>query len=119
MVATFTDTDEDQADDYAGTIDWGDGTVTPGVVAAAGNGRFNVLGYHVYETFGFYPVLVSVEQADGSVATATAAATVVGEAGFVEYRVAIDTSSLAGTNGRISLQFNPAESSMHRRGRPN
>ena len=111
LVATFTDTDDDQAGDYAATIDWGDGATDAGIVEAAGNGRFNVFGSHVYQTFGSYGVAVTIQQSDGSTAAATGIPLPSDQADFADYRIAIDTSDLAGMNGYVSLQFNPATSS--------
>jgi cyclophilin family peptidyl-prolyl cis-trans isomerase len=60
LVATFTDVDPNgKPGDFAARIDWGDGTVTTGIVAASGTG-FQVLGSHTYATSGQYPVKVTL-----------------------------------------------------------
>ena len=67
-VATFTDADPNgTASDYAATIDWGDGTVTPGTI----DGSFNVNGSHTYAATGPYTIKVHVADAGGSTADAT------------------------------------------------
>src|SRR5262249_41398457 len=51
-VANFTDSDtSDLASGFTATIDWGDGTTTPGTVVGA-NGSFAVEGGHTYRTEG-------------------------------------------------------------------
>src|SRR6185437_6043063 len=74
VVATFTDADPNgTVSDYTATIDWGDGTTTAGVVAAAGGG-FNVSGSHAYTEDGTFTVKATIVDAGGSTATATGAA---------------------------------------------
>ncbi|HJT33292.1 MAG TPA: DUF4214 domain-containing protein [Pirellulales bacterium] len=76
-VATFTDADpKGTASDYTATIDWGDGSTTSGTVAANGSGAFNVTGSHTYAEDGTRSVVVTIVDAGGSTAQATAAATV-------------------------------------------
>jgi fibronectin-binding autotransporter adhesin len=67
VVATFTDTNlSSQASDYTASIDWGDGTTSPGTVAGA-NGTFTVLDDpHTYADEGNYLVAVAITHpADG------------------------------------------------------
>jgi len=73
VVATFTDTNTaNVASDFIATIDWGDGTMTPGTVAGGG-GTFTVSGTHTYTTSG--PFTVTVTLADDPPGTATATVT--------------------------------------------
>ena len=60
-VATFTDTNTvDSASNFRGTIDWGDGTTTTGVVPTGGSGTFTVSGTHTYADGQDGPQAVSV-----------------------------------------------------------
>ncbi|MCL1593218.1 MAG: NF038129 family PEP-CTERM protein, partial [Actinomycetia bacterium] len=110
-VATFTDTDSDVPGDYLATIDWGDGQTSTGTIEGDGLGTFRVFGAHTYSRHGSYPLLVTIRDRNGTLATpaSTAAAANV-TAGFVDYQLKIDTSQLSGTSGFLSLQFNPAVS---------
>jgi PKD repeat protein len=76
-LATFTDADPGAAAaDYRASIDWGDGSAaTPGSVTAQGGG-FAVGGTHVYSAAGSYTATVTVTDAGGSRATATASITI-------------------------------------------
>jgi hypothetical protein len=92
MVATFTDPDPAipasssiQENDgpspgppssYAATVDWGDGTSSPGTVAAGGPGGLTVTGTHTYAAAGSFPLKVSVTDTDQSTGTGNATATV-------------------------------------------
>ena len=72
-VATFTDADTaNVASDFTATINWGDGTTTPGTVAG-GAGSFTVSGTHTYAASGSYAVTVTL--ADDAPGTATATVT--------------------------------------------
>ena len=63
--------------DFTATINWGDGTSGTGTITQPGgpNTAFNVLGSHTYTANGSYTITVSVVDADGSKATATAGVT--------------------------------------------
>jgi hypothetical protein len=79
QIATFTDANTDQMNDYYGaasgytaTVDWGDGTgldTSPTVMGDA-NG-FYVIGNHTYANPGAYTATVTITNADGASATAT------------------------------------------------
>jgi hypothetical protein len=72
-VAHFTDTDTvSAASDFTATINWGDGTTTPGTVSG-GSGAFQVSGTHTYAGGGSYSVLVTL--ADDAPGSATASVT--------------------------------------------
>jgi hypothetical protein len=66
VVASFTDADPGgTVTDYAATIDWGDGTSSPGAVGTSGSG-FTVSGSHTYQEDGNYPVIVHIGDVGGS-----------------------------------------------------
>lgn len=57
LVATAKDPGSpDPGSDFTATIDWGDGTTTPGTVTATGGGNFNITGSHVYADEGTHSV---------------------------------------------------------------
>ena len=73
IVATFTDTNTTNvASDFVATIDWGDGTTTPGTVSGGG-GAFAVSGTHTYATSGPFTVTVTLAEDAPGTATATVA----------------------------------------------
>lgn len=77
-VASFTDADPAGAlADYTATINWGDGTSNPGIVAALGS-SFNVTGSHTFAASALGPQLITVTICDagGSCASATSQALV-------------------------------------------
>jgi hypothetical protein len=60
-VATFSDADPaGNAKDFTATINWGDGHLTNGSIAADGRGGFTVSGTNTYATAGNFPVSVDV-----------------------------------------------------------
>jgi photosystem II stability/assembly factor-like uncharacterized protein/PKD repeat protein len=74
--ATFTDANPFAAlTDFSATINWGDGTTTPGTLKKSGVGAFGVTGVHVYAEEGTYNVNVTVNDVGGS--TTTIASTMV------------------------------------------
>jgi hypothetical protein len=74
-VATFTDANPDgTASDFSATINWGDGTTSPGTVS--GPGTFTVSGTHTYTAGGTYAVTVSIVDSGGATATVFDAAAV-------------------------------------------
>jgi hypothetical protein len=76
-VASFTDADPTpNIGDFSATIAWGDGATSTATIAANGSGGFNVNGSHAYGSEGSYATSVTINDAGGSTATATAAATV-------------------------------------------
>jgi hypothetical protein len=61
VVATFSDADPNgNARDFTATINWGDGHLTNGTIAADGKGGFTVSGTNTYTTAGQFPVSVDV-----------------------------------------------------------
>jgi probable HAF family extracellular repeat protein len=77
-VADFTDADPSGIAGCYGatTIDWGDGRISTGVIAAKSGGGFSVNGLHPYRHIGTYTYTFTVRDADGATATATGTATV-------------------------------------------
>ncbi len=59
--------------DFVVSINWGDGSVTPGLVGGS-NGSFNVGGSHIYHQAGNYPITLTVTPsgANGSSSQSTA-----------------------------------------------
>lgn len=67
VLDTFTDTISGSTPgDFAATIDWGDGTQTPGTIVPAAGAAFNVIGSHTYARAGSYTADVTVEDFSGS-----------------------------------------------------
>ncbi|MDW8224358.1 MAG: putative Ig domain-containing protein, partial [Gemmatales bacterium] len=58
-------TDSDEASNWSAIIHWGDGSATPGQIVPLGNNRFQVLGDHTYDRWGFYLVRVSLSDNSG------------------------------------------------------
>jgi hypothetical protein len=75
-VATFTDTGypANVASDFTASINWGDGTVTPGTVSG-GPGTFSIAGTHTYASPGFLPLTVVMTDNPPGTASATATGT--------------------------------------------
>ncbi|HEX8201934.1 MAG TPA: Ig-like domain-containing protein, partial [Isosphaeraceae bacterium] len=79
LVARFTDADPSPpaGTSYAATIDWGDGTSSPGTVRQALGGSFEVFGTHDF-TFRAQPydVRVTVREPGGNLATSAVSVSV-------------------------------------------
>jgi hypothetical protein len=61
VVANFSDADpKGNAKDYTATINWGDGHLTNGTIAADGKGGFSVTGTNTYTHGGSFPISVDV-----------------------------------------------------------
>ena len=58
-VATFAADSNDTASDFAATINWGDGTTSPGAISGA-NPNFIVSGTHSYSAPGSYSIIVTI-----------------------------------------------------------
>lgn len=80
-VATFTDSDVTKTpSSFAATVDWGDGTTTPGTISGS-NGAFSVSGQHAYADEGSFSLSVAVtEVAPGTAMGKGTAAAAVAEA---------------------------------------
>ncbi|MEH2564263.1 beta strand repeat-containing protein [Bradyrhizobium sp. AZCC 2289] len=62
-VATFTDTDfTDLLSGFTATIDWGDGSTSPGTITGS-NGSFSVLGGHSYSDEGNFTLSATIVRA--------------------------------------------------------
>jgi hypothetical protein len=65
-VATFTDPDSSAtASEYAASIEWGDGSTSPGTVTG-GSGSFSVSAGHTYVDEGSYPIKVLITDVDNA-----------------------------------------------------
>lgn len=72
VVASFIDTGTpDRPEHYSATIDWGDGTSTPGSIHQSETGAFVVVGTHAYEAFGRHVLTVTITGAGGNQAMVT------------------------------------------------
>ncbi|MFV2068625.1 MAG: Calx-beta domain-containing protein, partial [Pirellulales bacterium] len=67
---TLTFADSDVGDSHSAIIDWGDGNVTAGTVNQSTD---TVMGLHVYDDGGIYPITVTVSDGSDSVAETTTA----------------------------------------------
>jgi cyclophilin family peptidyl-prolyl cis-trans isomerase len=77
LLATFTNgIPNSAASNFTATINWGDNSVTGGVVQTNVLGRKEVRGAHTYTNAGNYPVLVSITSYLGANATVTSTAVV-------------------------------------------
>jgi hypothetical protein len=97
-IATFTDANPgNNSADMTASIDWGDGTTSPGTVAANPAGGFTVSAAHTYAEDGTRTATVTI--ADAGAKAATASATVnVSDAPLA----AMGASGLAATEGAPS-----------------
>jgi hypothetical protein len=77
LVATASDPGSpDPGTDFTATIDWGDGTTTPGTVTATGGGDFNITGSHAYADEGSHSVSTTfLETSQAGFGSVTASAT--------------------------------------------
>ncbi|HWB10573.1 MAG TPA: TIGR03118 family protein [Pirellulales bacterium] len=72
-VASFSDANTNQnLNDYAATIDWGDGTVSLGTISPDGDG-YDVSGSHAYENYGDETVHVTISDPGSTITVASAA----------------------------------------------
>jgi VCBS repeat-containing protein len=77
VVATFTDSNTlGSKGDFSALINWGDGSTSTGTIAVKDGGGFSVYGNHTYVTPGAYAVLTTINDIDGSSASATSTAQV-------------------------------------------
>ncbi|HEV3080235.1 MAG TPA: FG-GAP-like repeat-containing protein, partial [Gemmataceae bacterium] len=98
IVASFMDPNPAGAvGDYAATIFWGNGHISPGSITANAAGGFDVSGTNTYSDGGKSPVLVWIQDAGG--ASATVASTAI----IVEPTGAITADMLQATEGMESL----------------
>lgn len=67
--------------DFAGTVGWGDGTVSFATIVGGVPGSFSVLGSHTYAAAGSFVVSIGVNDLGGSTASATSQAVAVPEPG--------------------------------------
>src|SRR5207253_9710739 len=75
-VGTITDANPSAtADDYSVTVDWGDGSSSPGAVSGPIGGPFTVSGTHVYSEEGTDTITISVTDAGSPTSSVTATST--------------------------------------------
>lgn len=80
-VATFTDPGGDEAlADYAATIDWGDATVSAGLISLMSS-VFDVQGNHTYAVPGDYSITTTISHDSSRATTVTSSAVVTPEPG--------------------------------------
>ena len=109
-VATFTDANANAfAGDFTATIDWGDGSTSPGTVTG-GNGSFSVTGNHTYASAGSFPIKATLSDDAPGTATAqvstTTGACVTGAAG-----ASISAAEGASANRTVATFTDPTDSS--------
>lgn len=76
-LATFSDLGgPDVAGDYTATVDWGDGTTSPGTPVVNSDGTISVLGSHSYTAAGQYTLRITLNDEGGSSTTAFAEAAI-------------------------------------------
>jgi hypothetical protein len=70
-VAGFRDAAGPQATgaDFKATIQWGDGSISPGTLKRTGAGAFDVLGSHTYSSAGTRSLTIKVKDEEGASAT--------------------------------------------------
>jgi hypothetical protein len=77
QIGTFADQDTgDNANEYGITINWGDGSSSPGAATKTGPGAFAVSGSHTYGDEGARTVSLTVNDKGGSTVTQSQAITV-------------------------------------------
>jgi hypothetical protein len=77
VLATFTNSiPNSSATNFTASINWGDNSVTNGVIQTNLTGRKEVLGWHTYTNAGDYPVVVTIDSRLGAQAVVTTIATV-------------------------------------------
>jgi uncharacterized protein (TIGR03118 family) len=69
-LAVFSDAQNLPASSFSASINWGDGTVTPGTVSALAQGGFAVSGNHTYTSRGLKSISIQVLDPSGHTATA-------------------------------------------------
>jgi hypothetical protein len=118
VVANFQDSDIDAsmrtANDYATSIDWGDGTVTPGFVTPLGNNQYTVSGVHTYVNAKKYVVKTTItDTVDGRSIIASSTIAVEGvdipnpfAASLVAGPV-VDTNRQQGNQSEEAIAINP------------
>jgi len=101
-VASFTDPDvTDTGGTYTASIDWGDGTVTPGTIAGSA-GSFAVSGSHTYTALGSDTAKVTITDGDGSgQQTSVSDAVSVGEAPIIPSPAQFTVAEGVALNGAV------------------
>lgn len=77
IVANFIDANPfATSHDFSATINWGDGSLSQGIIALVNNDQFAVIGSHVYAEAGQYAPSVNVLDAGGSQVALTSSAAI-------------------------------------------
>ncbi len=72
-VAFFTDPNTTSAaGDFTASINWGNGTSSPGAISSRSKGGFRVTGTHTYASAGIYSAKTIVTDVDGATSNASA-----------------------------------------------
>ncbi|HEX5233537.1 MAG TPA: hypothetical protein VFW56_14950, partial [Bradyrhizobium sp.] len=107
VVAAFTTTGSETASQFTASIDWGDGTSSPGKIVGDFQSGFRVLGSHVYDMPGTSALAVTLYDSQGRPVGVSSSDAAAAASGSVHYHVSLDTSAFAGTDGQLAIQFNP------------
>lgn len=104
IVGTFTNRNGDAAGSFQASIDFGDGTVTSGMISG-GDGHFTVTApSHTYASLGKYTTQITVTDTEGTAAqaksrTSVTAARLLGVAANVSAEVNVESLVVLGTVG--------------------
>jgi hypothetical protein len=103
VIATFTDgAPTSFAGEFLATIDWGDGTASPGLISVTGN-TISVSGGHTYTSAGSFQVAVTLYDQGGSSATSNVTATIAGS--ITAQAVAVTAREGAAANNIVVATF--------------
>lgn len=108
LVAAFTSNGTETAAQFSASIDWGDGAISAGVISGNFRDGFRVTGTHLYASEGTRDLQVTLLDSNSRPVRSTSTSAGVSAAGGVaRYRVSVDTPTLSGGAGLLSLEFNP------------
>jgi hypothetical protein len=103
VVASFTDSDGDPLSHFTATLDWGDGTITTGAIAANASGGFTVSGSHTYASHGSFTLVVEVQDTDGNNGKGTCPLTTAASGQFSTPNQNATINFWGGTHGQALL----------------
>ena len=111
VVASFMEhTDGDPIGNYTAAINWGDGGTSAGTIAVNPAGGFYVTATHTFAEEGFYAIVTTVTDSDGSSGMPPRQVVNTSPTGDISYRIDLDTSYFSrGTTGFLALQFKSLE----------
>src|SRR5262249_20165819 len=99
------------ASNFAALINWGDGQITKGTIAADPSGGFDVTGTHTFATSGAFQVTAQVGDTDGDT-SATTTTTIVGQAQITATAVAIKGKRQKNLKNVTVATFTDADASL-------